>query len=202
MTQILNLANGYYELPKGKLANVVTCLEMRKPPAVESNVWPEGFSLQRLTAMDTDVFRAIFREVGEDLMWFSRLIMPEAKLEAILGNSAIEAYALMANGEAIGLLELNFEDIPNCELAFFGLSNKIIGKGLGRMLMNEAISRAWAKPIDRFWVHTCHYDHPRALGFYKSSGFEPYALMVEVHDDPRLSGHLPMTASPHVALLK
>jgi GNAT superfamily N-acetyltransferase len=202
MTKTLDLPNDYYELPKGKLANVVTCLEMLEKPKAASPALPDGFGLKRLKGEDIALFRTLFREIGQDLMWFSRLIMSDEKLAGILSNPAVESYALMGNDGPAGLLELNFEDLPNCELSFFGLTAASVGKGLGRPLMNEAITRAWAKPINRFWVHTCHYDHPRALGFYKSSGFVPYALMVEVHDDPRLLGKMPLSASPHVALLK
>jgi hypothetical protein len=67
--------------------------------------------------------------------------------------------------------------------------------------MNEALERAWAQPISRLWVHTCTFDHPNALGFYQRSGFRPYAVMVEVHKDPRLTGHLPREASPRVPLI-
>lgn len=199
---LLDLANGYYELPKGRLANVVTCLEMLAKPASTSAALPEGLSLRRFGAQDLVAFRDLFRAIGEDLMWFSRLIMPDEKLAAILGDPAVESYALMRGSEALGLLELDFRDMPQAELSFFGLRKDAIGGGLGRTLMNSAIHKAWEKPISRFWVHTCHYDHPNALGFYKRSGFTPYALMVEVHDDPRLAGKLPKTASPHVALLE
>ena len=98
--------------------------------------------------------------------------------------------------------ELNFIDTPNCELAFFGLIKNTIGLGLGRILMNIAITKAWERPINRFWVHTCHFDHPTAVTFYKRSGFTPYSLMVEVHDDPRQTGHMAKSASPHVALIE
>jgi GNAT superfamily N-acetyltransferase len=150
---------------------------------------------------DLDSYREIFRKVGEELMWFSRLIMPDEKLAAILGHPQVESYALYQGDTAIGVLELDFKDLPNCELAFFGLAREAIGSGLGRVLMNIAIAKAWEKPINRFWVHTCHFDHPNALGFYRRSGFEPYSLMVEIHDDPRLAGKLPRHASPHVALI-
>ncbi len=40
-----------------------------------------------------------------------------------------------------------------------------------------------------------------ALGFYQRSGFRPYAVMVEVHPDPRLAGQLPRHASPQVPLI-
>jgi GNAT superfamily N-acetyltransferase len=202
MTQLLDLPNGYYELPKGRLANVVTCLEMLAKPAATSGALPEGLSLRRFGAQDLAAFRGLFRAIGEDLLWFSRLIMPDENLAAILGDPQVESYALMQDGEALGLLELDFRESPQCELSFFGLRKEAIGAGLGRTLMNLAIHKAWQNPITRFWVHTCHYDHPNALGFYKRSGFTPYALMVEVHDDPRLHGKLPETASPHVALLK
>ncbi len=199
--KVLNLANGYYELPPGKLLNVVICLEMLAKPEHIGPGLPDGFVLMRLGANDMATHRAIFRAVGEDLMWFSRLIMPDEKLKGILSNPDVESFAVMQGDEPVGILELNFAEEPECELAFFGISQKAIGTGLGRALMNEASRRAWARPISRFWVHTCHYDHPRALGFYQKAGFKHYARMIEVHDDPRASGHLPREAAAHVPMI-
>ncbi len=198
---LLDLPNGYYDLPKGKLVNVVTCLEMVEKPVLTPPVWPDGYSLKRNSADDLDAFRSLFAKIGMDLMWFSRLIMADDHLKAILSNPKIESLAVMKGEDAIGLLELNFEDMPHAELAFFGLAKEAVGTGLGKILMAEAQVRAWARPITRFWVHTCHYDHPRAIGFYKASGFRAYAMKIEVHDDPRLSGHLPLGASPQIALI-
>jgi hypothetical protein len=50
-------------------------------------------------------------------------------------------------------------------------------------------------------VHTCSDDHPAALSFYMRSGFSPYARMIEIQADPRLTGHLPPGAAPHVPLI-
>jgi GNAT superfamily N-acetyltransferase len=198
----LDLANGYYELPKGKLANLVTCLEMRHPPATVAHRLPEGFTLRRWNPDDLKAYRDLFSKVGQDLLWFSRLIMPDERLAGILSNPWIASFGLYDGEAAIGLLELNFEKTPDCELAFFGLTADCVGRGLGKVLMQETLLRAWAQPVSRVWVHTCHYDHPRALGFYQAAGFKPYAVMVEVHDDPRLSGHLPLRAAPQVPLIK
>jgi GNAT superfamily N-acetyltransferase len=198
---VLDLPNGYYELPPGRLANVVTCLEMTARPPGETKPLPAGYSLKVIDPHDLEAYRQLFRKVGEDLMWFSRLIMPDEELRGILGHPEIESYGLYYDATPIGVLELDFKEMPNCELAFFGLAKDVIGGGIGRALMNVAIEKAWARPINRFWVHTCHYDHPNALGFYRRSGFTPYALMVEFHDDPRLSGKLPRGASPQVALI-
>lgn len=198
----LQLSTGYHELPPGKLANVVTCLEMRARPASARAGLPEGFSLRPLARDDLAGFRALFSKVGRDWMWFSRIVMADEKLAAILGDPAVEPFALSDGSEDVGLLELDFRALPDCELAFFGVVKDRIGTGLGRALMNEAIDRAWSRPITRLWVHTCTYDHPGALAFYRRSGFIPYAMMVEVHDDPRFSGALPRDASPHVPLIE
>jgi len=194
------LAVGYHALPPGHLANVVTCLEMTEKPHLRA-VPAGGFSLQEMGG-DTARFKRLFEAVGRDIMWFSRLIMAEDKLAAIIGDAAVECYAMMDGADDIGLLELDFREAGQCELSFFGLVPGAIGKGAGRWLMNEALRRAWAKPISRLWVHTCSFDHPAALGFYQRSGFRPYQVMVEVHPDPRLTGHMPKDASPAAPLIE
>jgi N-acetylglutamate synthase-like GNAT family acetyltransferase len=127
--------------------------------------------------------------------------MPDQELLAILSNPRVKVSVLHRDQKPIGLLELDFREEQQCELAFFGLVNEAIGQGAGRYLMDQAIARAWAKPIRRLWVHTCTFDHPSALGFYQRSGFRPYALAVEVMDDPRLTGDLPRTVTPGVPLI-
>lgn len=198
---VLDLANGYYELPQGKLANIVTCLEMKEKPHRALVPFPADLRLKRFAATDLVSFRALFREVGSDLMWFSRLVMKDEDLAAILGHPEIESYSLMRGPDILGILELNFAEARQCELAFYGLIPSAVGQGLGRALMDEAIRRAWARPISRFWVHTCNYDSPLALPFYIRSGFTPYMRMVEVHDDPRLIGKMAADASPQVPVI-
>lgn len=199
----LDLPNGYYDLPQGKLANLVTCLEMHAPPGrALGGAFPAGLVLQRADARDLAGYRDVFRAVGRDLMWFSRLIMADDALAARLADPAVDSFILVRDGAAIGLLELDFGALPDCELAFFGLVPQAVGGGLGRALMDEAIRRAFARPITRFWVHTCSFDSPQALPFYVRSGFTPYARMVEIHDDPRLTGKLDREASPHVPVIE
>jgi GNAT superfamily N-acetyltransferase len=193
---------GYHALPAGHLANVVTCLEMTARPALRPVPPLEGARFERMGAGDTERFRALFRAIGRDIMWFSRLIMAEEKLAAILGDPRVESFALVRKGLDIGMLELDFREEGTCELSFFGLVPAAIGLGAGRFLMNAALEKAWEKPIKRLWVHTCTFDHPSALSFYQRSGFRPYQVMVEVHPDPRLSGHLPEDASPQAPLIK
>jgi GNAT superfamily N-acetyltransferase len=192
---------GYSPVAAGELAQVVTFLEMTQPPA-RATASAGSLELERFAADDLDAYRSLYRRVGEDWLWSSRLEMPDAGLGAILGSPQVEAYALQDNGQSIGLLELDFREGGACELSFFGLVKDAIGRGFGRRLMDEAIALAWAKPIRRLWVHTCTLDHPAALGFYCRSGFRPYARAVEISKDPRLVGLLPKTAAPNVPLLE
>ena len=194
------LRAGYHPLPAGHVANVATFLEMTERPALRPAPGGE-FRLERMGAGDTERFRALFRAIGQDIMWFSRLMLSEAQLSAIIGNPQVFCFSLVEKGADIGLLELDFRVDGQCELSFFGVVPAAVGGGAGRFLMNEALTRAWAEPITRMWVHTCNFDHPKALAFYQRSGFRPYAVMVEVHPDPRLEGKMPRHASPQVPLI-
>jgi GNAT superfamily N-acetyltransferase len=193
---------GYSPLPPGHLANLVAYLEMTSQPDVSAlRALPDGYSLRRMGAADTNAYRALFRRVGEDWLWFSRLGIAEEALLGILNDPAIESYALHCDGVDVGILELDFRESGACELVYFGLGPDQIGKGVARLLMDQAIGMAWSRPIQRFWLHTCHFDHPRALGFYKSCGFKIYKFEVEVAPDPRLTGELPKHLAPHVPMI-
>lgn len=194
----LNL-DGYTDLPAGKIAAIVTYLEMRSRPRLR-RLPAHGLSLERIDA-DLDRFRALFRAVGEPWMWFSRLAMPDERLRAVIGDPDVESYALVLDGSDIGLLELVFRVEGECEIAYIGLVPDAIGRGAGRYLMNEAIRRAFRRKVGRLWLHTCSLDHPGALDFYRRSGFVPYRRAVEVADDPRLTGALPVGAAPHVPVI-
>src|SRR5918994_1801488 len=103
---------------------------------------------------------AAARPRREAWLWFSRLVMPESETEAILTDPAVEALALRDGDRDVGLLELDFRQSGECELAFLGVVPAMIGQGAGRFLMNAAVTRAFARPVRRFWVHTCTLDHP------------------------------------------
>ncbi|MCJ2057492.1 GNAT family N-acetyltransferase [Methylobacterium sp. J-048] len=193
---------GFSPVPPGHIAAIVTSLEMVGPPAPRAaEPVPDGMALHRLVRPDCETYRGLYRAVGADWLWFSRLTLSDQALRAILDDPRVEILALRRDGTDLGLLELDFRQPDSCELAFLGLIPNAIGQGLGRALIDAAIARAWSRPIRRFWVHTCTFDHPGALNFYKRSGFTPCAVTVEVAPDPRLTGILPRTSAPHVPLL-
>ncbi|MDN8247100.1 GNAT family N-acetyltransferase [Acinetobacter baumannii] len=195
------MTQGYSNIPAGHIASIVTCLEMLENPITNHVHLPEGFSLSLYHSNDLDEYRNLFRLVGTDWLWFSRLLMCDEQLAKILQEPTREIYAIRYADEDVGLLELDFGVAGDAELVFLGLTSEVRGKGIGRAIMDTATSLAWQKPIKRFWVHTCTFDHPSALGFYIRSGFKPYALKLEVQADPRLSGHLPLSAAAHVPII-
>jgi GNAT superfamily N-acetyltransferase len=201
-TASISLRDGYTELPAGKLAAVVTYLDMREPPRRERA--PHGAPSWQLEPLGSDAARylALYRRIGEPWLWFSRLAMPQTEFRGILEHADVEAFALTRAGTDIGLLELDFRTPGECELAFLGLVPEAIGRGAGRFLIKTAVARAFARPIRRLWVHTCTLDHPSALQFYMRAGFTPYRRAIEIADDPRLLGLLPRNAAPQAPLIE
>jgi GNAT superfamily N-acetyltransferase len=199
MSESLTISlHGTTDLPAGKIAAIVTSLEMTaRPPVKADPPGTQGLALEQIGPDAIERYIGIYRVLGERWMWFSRLVMPVAELQAILTDPAVRFFALRHQGRDVGLLELDFRVAGEGELAFFGLDDSVIGMGAGRWLMNRALELAWAEAITRFWVHTCTLDHPSAPEFYQRSGFTAFKRGVEVADDPRLSGHLPRESVPH-----
>ncbi len=195
------LSDGCHDVPAGKIATVVTHLDMTEPVAGRTVALPDGLAFERVQRPEPEWYRDLFLRVGGlDWLWFSRLGLEDAALVAILHDPDVELYALMRNGTAEGMVELDFRKAGECELAFFGLTARLIGQGAGRYMMAQAIDRAWSRPISRFHVHTCTLDSPQALGFYQRCGFVTRRQQVEIADDPRLGGGLPRHAGPHVPI--
>ena len=192
---------GYTAVAPGHIASVVTDLEMLARPAPADAALAPGFTLAPAACIGIDAYRALFRKVGADWLWYSRLFMADDELAGILSHADVEVHIVRQGDQDVGILELDFRAAGECELTFLGLTPECTGKGLGRALMGQAIARAWARPITRMWLHTCTYDHPSALGFYIKAGFKPCAVRVEVQVDPRLTGHLPADAAPQVPLI-
>ena len=192
----------FADVPAGKIAAVVTSLEMLARPALRPEAPNAAWTLRHVVTPDLAWFRDLFRCIGEPWLWSSRLEMDDATLAAIIHDRSVGVHVLMAGSQEAGLLELDFRTPHECELSFFGLTLPLLGTGAGRWLMNRAIERAWSRPIRRFWVHTCTFDHQDALAFYVRSGFRPFRLEIEYADDPRVTGLLPSSAAPHVPLIE
>ena len=190
----------YEQLENGELAAVVTYLEMVEQP--DTPVPPSTLELQRIDDPAPERYRELFRLVGTPWLWFSRLVLEDERLTAILSDPNVELYAVRdLAGRDLGMLELDFREEGQCELAFVGLIPELSGKGHGRWLLAEAVRRGWRDGVSRVHVHTCSLDHPAALSAYRRAGFIPYKRAIERFPDPRQLGILSRDCAPQVPLL-
>jgi GNAT superfamily N-acetyltransferase len=190
----------YEQVPGGELAAVVTYLEICGPP--EPSVLPSPLTLKRVEVPQPEHYRELFRLIGAPWLWFSRLIMDDAHLAAIIQHPKVELYSVIdQGGREVGMLELDFREPGECELAFVGLIPELSGQGHGRWLLAEAVRLAWRDGVSRVHVHTCTLDHPAALAAYTRAGFTPFKRAIERFPDPRLLGFLPRDCAPQVPLL-
>lgn len=196
----LNL-NGYTMLPEGKIAAVVTYLEMTSRPEIRAGDPPPGFRLVRQSPVDAAAYREVFKAVGEPWLWFARLDLSDDALHRLLNAQSAEVWFLMKDSQAKGLLELDREYWPDVEIAYFGLTPDILGRGAGGWMMRRALEMIWAQFPSRVWLHTCTLDHPKAVAFYLKHGFRAFARAIEVADDPRVTGKLRPDAAPEVPLI-
>ena len=196
----MTLKDGYHDVPAGKLALVVTYLEMKKAAPLRGTSLPEGLMFEILPP-DITTYRTLFRKIGSDWLWFERLLLSDEDLGDVLNMSGIERFTLTRNNIPLALLELDYRNNTHCELVYFGLASDLIGTGAGSYLMDRAIEIAWSSCISRLHLHTCTIDSPQALNFYLRSGFKAYKRRVEIADDPRLTGYLPQSVASHVPML-
>lgn len=192
----------YSPIAKGSIGTIVTSLEMANRPPLRAMPQSE-LRLERWSATDPAKYRTLYRRVGEPWLWFSRLELDDTALKAIIDDPKVRIWAAVdRRGIEIGILELDFRESGQCEVAFFGLVPELTGKGHGKWLMAMALQAAWGEPgVARVWVHTCTLDGPGALAFYIKSGFLPYQRQIETFPDPRLRGLLPPDAAPQIPLI-
>ena len=190
----------YEALAHDELAAVVTYLEIRERPYVA--IPESALALKRVEVPEPEHYRELFRLIGSPWLWFSRLVMDDAHLASIIQHPKVELYSVVEeSGHEVGMLELDFREPHECELAFIGLIPQLSGIGHGRWLLGEAIQRARREDVRRVHVHTCSLDHPAALSAYRRVGFVPFKRAIERFPDPRLLGILPRDCAPQIPLL-
>lgn len=176
------------------LDDTITYLEMLAKPAARPVPAPfDKLALMRAERCTVSFYRYIYDTVGEPWLWFERRLFDDAALAGLIGRPTIEIFVLYVGGVPAGFFELDTAQPRETKLCYFGLVPDFIGRGLGPYLLRAAIDRAWSRPIDRFWLHTSTYDHPKALRVYQRAGFTVYARRPVSFEDPRRHGILPRT---------
>jgi GNAT superfamily N-acetyltransferase len=149
-----------------------TWLEMRRPPTVPPATAPTGIRLGRTDRCSVERYRFLYGEVGGPWKWVDRLRWPDERLTEHLADPTVEIWEAVDGDRTAGWFELQHHPADrSVEIAYFGLLPWAIGRGLGRWLLEEAITAAWREGPDRVWLHTCTLDHPAALPNYLRRGF-------------------------------
>jgi GNAT superfamily N-acetyltransferase len=183
------------------LEDTITYLEMLVRPVGRRMPAPlDKLALMRAEACTVSFYRYLYDTVGERWLWFERRITDDASVAAQIHQPAIEIFVLYVCGVPAGFFELDAAAPRETKLCYFGLIPDFIGRRLGPFLLQAAIDRAWSRPIDRFWLHTSTFDHPKALRVYQQAGFVVYARRTVRFEDPRERGILPPTLGHGLSL--
>jgi GNAT superfamily N-acetyltransferase len=176
------------------LEDVITYLEMLERPAGKRVPAPlDKLALMRAEDCTVAFYRYMYDTVGRPWLWFERRLVDDAALAALIAKPTIEIFVLYVRGVPAGFFELDTAAPRETKLCYFGLIPDFIGRRLGPYLLQAAIDQAWSRPLDRFWLHTSTFDHPKALATYQRAGFVVYARRRVSFDDPRDLGILPKT---------
>ncbi len=166
-------------LPGGHQTNdetvIVTYLEMRDRPSLPHLV-PKipRHALMRAHDISVAFYRYLYDAVGRPWYWTDRKKLSDPELAEIIHADAVEVYVLYVGGIPAGFYELDARDMPDMELAYFGIMPEFIGHGLGPYLLSQALETMWQRDPERVLVNTCTLDHPKALPMYQRFGFRPY----------------------------
>ena len=80
----------------------------RAPLAPTSSAQDERWRLRAVVSPGIAWYRALYRAIGEEWLWTSRLRKSDAELAALLNAEGVEVYALTSEEQDCGLLELDF----------------------------------------------------------------------------------------------
>lgn len=134
-----------------------------------------GISLGPVPDPGPELYRHCYRTVGAQYRWRDRWDWTDEQIRAHLADPAISLHVARRGDALAGYYELrHVADDDSVEIAYFGLVQSELGRGLGKHLLSCAVQDAWAVRPTRVWVHTCTLDHPNALPNYLARGFVPY----------------------------
>lgn len=154
----------------------VTYLEMLARPHYPRPHQPLGHQAALLHAENPPVwyFLALYDAVGKQYQWTDKHEESEESLRAFVQHPDMALYTLIRQGWPAGFFMLDRRKNGVCDLAYFGLVPEMVGLGLGKYLLQEAVHMGWdGEGTKKLTVNTCTLDHPRALSLYQSAGFEP-----------------------------
>ena len=135
----------------------------------------DNVEINLLIPSDFQLNKFLYKQIGKRHYWVDRLIWTDQDWIKYVSRFDLYTYILKVNHEIAGFFEFIFhKEKLEIEIAYLGLLEEYIGKGLGGYLLSEAIKIAWTFKIHRTWVHTCSLDHRNALNNYLARGMSVF----------------------------
>ena len=170
----------------------VTYLQQLNPAEIisSSKSLPEDARIELADEITPEFSRFLYQSVGSELNWADRLGSTREQWDEVLRRPGSETWVLYQQGAPQGYVELVTEVVEagsEVEIFYFGLFPEATGRGLGGVLLSEALRQAWAlgsrwtqlPAVSRVWLHTCSLDGPAALPNYQARGLKIYRTEVE-----------------------
>ena len=152
-----------------------TYLEMRDAAELQPSITNDpAIKIERQADCSIELFRYLYVEVGRNYHWVDRLPWTDEQIAEHLHRAENSIWLMSFSNETAGYFELHKCEDGSIELAYFGLLENFIGRGLGKHLLTKATEQAWAEGANRVWLHTCTLDDPAALPNYLKRGFKPF----------------------------
>ena len=130
--------------------------------------------VERVVECPASFYRYLYSEVGRLYHWIDRLVWTDEEVRSHLARPEITLWVMYSEGAPAGYFELERHTDGSTEIAYFGLLQEFLGRGLGKRLLTEAVERAWTEGANRVWLHTCTLDDPAALPNYLKRGFTAF----------------------------
>lgn len=172
--------------PRVRTRVVTTHLELTSPTALRPAAPPRlAYGLHRVERPSPAFSHFLYRAVGGDWYWLTRLAWSGERWAAHVHRPELETWVAWVGGAPAGYFELERQAAAAVEIAYFGLLPEYVGHGLGGALLTDAVQRAFATGAARVWLHTCTLDHPHALAHYQARGFTIFKVEEGEEDLPQ-----------------
>ncbi|GEM47526.1 GNAT family N-acetyltransferase [Deinococcus cellulosilyticus] len=156
------------------MQKTITYLEMKSPDQLKPKHHPEHVLEVRVCKhQDYRLNRFFYQWIGSAYRWTDRLPWSDEKWQEMCEQPGVHLAIVYLDHTPIGYAEL-WEHPQECEIKFFGLADRYIGRGLGGPALTRVIEAAWSLGAHRVFLNTCDWDHPNALKNYLARGFQVY----------------------------
>jgi len=130
--------------------------------------------IDRLAECPSSFYRYLYSEVGRFYHWTDRLPWTDEEIRSHLSRPEITLWVMYSEGAPAGYFELERHPDGSIEIAYFGLIQEFLGRGLGKHLLTVAAEQAWSDGANQVWLHTCTLDDAAAMPNYRRRGFTPF----------------------------